>query len=373
MKLLIKNGKVYNEEASFIQGDILIEDKKIVKVEEDIVEDTDKVIDAQGHYVVPALIDTHTHGAIGFDFNTCQKEDIDKIAEYYRQEGVSTFMASLVCESHEDTKKLLQVYEQSNCSSLAGIHLEGPYLNLNKKAVMKEECIRKPDLNEFKEYLTLSSKIRSMTIAPELDTALKLISYANEKEIVMNIGHSDGDAQVVLQAEKAGAKGITHLYNAMTQHEHRSPGIVTGAFLSNLYCELIVDGFHVHEDVVKATYQTIGKDRIILISDANPCKGLKDGEYPFSGKQVIIKDQKATLKDTGRIAGSTLTMQKACQNMMEYCKVGIHECIQMASTNPSKLYGLNKGSIKEGYDADILIIDDTFEILHMISDNKIWY
>lgn len=212
-----------------------------------------------------------------------------------------------------------------------------------------------------------------MTIAPELANALELITYASESGIVVNVGHSNANSEDVLKAEKAGAKGITHLYNAMSQHEHRNPGVVTGAVLSNLYCELICDGFHVHEDVVRATYKMIGKERLILISDANPCKGLSDGEYRFSGKNVVIEKGRATVKETGRIAGGTLKIPQACRNMMKWCHASIVDCIQMCAMNPARLYGLNKGYIKAGYDGDILIIDEEFNPIHLLSEDKIWY
>lgn len=372
MRTLIYNGIVVNKEGYF-QQDVLIENGKILKVEKDINENVEQKIDAKGNYIIPCLIDSHTHGVLGYDFNTCKASDINEIAKYYRQEGVSSFMASIVCEKHEKLMQILNMYETVNCKAFAGVHLEGPYLNINKKAVMKEACLRLPNLNEFKEYRSQSSKLLSMTIAPELASALSLIEYGNKHGVVMNIGHSEGDVEDVLKAQEMGAKGITHLYNAMSQHEHRSPGVVTGAILSNLYCELIADGFHVHKDVVNATYKMLEAKRIVLISDANPCKGLSDGEYEFSGKQIVIKNQEATVKETGRIAGSTLSMKKACQNMMKYCGVGIHECMIMASYNPACLYGLNKGNIKIGYDGDILVVNKDFEILHMCSEDKIWY
>ena len=234
---------------------------------------------------------------------------------------------------------------------------------------MKEEFLRLPDIEEFRQFLRVSSHVSSMTIAPELPDAQRLIKEGTRQGIVMNIGHSMADAQQVMQAQRNGAKGITHLYNAMSQHEHRNPGVVTGALLSDLMCELIVDGFHVHPDVVHATYRALGDDRIILISDANPYKAVADGEYPFSGKNIVIQDGKATVKETGRIAGSTLAMNTALRNMCRYTGCSVESAVRMAASNPARLYGWKKGSIEPGYDADLMLMDDAFHI-HRVWQRK---
>lgn len=373
MKILIKNGIVIADENTIIEnGCVIVENGKIVSVNQ-LCEDADKIIDAKGNYIVPALMDIHTHGAFGYDFNECSVEEIDKIAEYYRSEGVTTFLGTLVCETHEDLKKLFAKLENCSTHAMAGVYIEGPFLSMAKKAVMKEECICEVDLDKFKEYKTICPKLISMTVAPELEHALDLITLAKEMGVVINVGHTNGSAQDILAAQKAGAKSMTHLYNAMSQHEHRNPGVVTGAILSDLYCELICDGFHVHEDIVKATYKMIGKDRLILISDANPCKGLKDGEYKFSGKNVVIKNGEATVKETGRIAGGTLKMNQACYNMKKWCNASIVDCLQMCVMNPARLYNLNKGFIKAGFDGDILVMDEDFTPIHLVSEDIVWY
>ena len=263
----------------------------------------------------------------------------------------------------------LQLLDSQVTDSLLGIHLEGPFLNPKQKAVMKEEFLRLPDIEEFRQFLRVSSHVSSMTIAPELPDAQRLIKEGTRQGIVMNIGHSMADAQQVMQAQRNGAKGITHLYNAMSQHEHRNPGVVTGALLSDLMCELIVDGFHVHPDVVHATYRALGDDRIILISDANPYKAVADGEYPFSGKNIVIQDGKATVKETGRIAGSTLAMNTALRNMCRYTGCSVESAVRMAAYNPARLYGWKKGSIEPGYDADLMLMDDAFHI-HRVWQRK---
>lgn len=371
MKTMIINARVLMHAQRCVKEEaVLIEDGTILDIASECeIPHAEQVIDAEGLYLAPGLLDTHTHGIGGFDFNTCTAQAIEEIIALEHAEGVTGFLASLVVENHAMTMERLQLLDSQVTDSLLGIHLEGPFLNPKQKAVMKEEFLRLPDIEEFRQFLRVSSHVSSMTIAPELPDAQRLIKEGTRQGIVMNIGHSMADAQQVMQAQRNGAKGITHLYNAMSQHEHRNPGVVTGALLSDLMCELIVDGFHVHPDVVHATYRALGDDRIILISDANPYKAVADGEYPFSGKNIVIQDGKATVKETGRIAGSTLAMNTALRNMCRYTGCSVESAVRMAAYNPARLYGWKKGSIEPGYDADLMLMDDAFHI-HRVWQRK---
>lgn len=371
MKTMIINARVLMHAQRCVKEEaVLIEDGTILDIASECeLPHAEQVIDAEGLYLAPGLLDTHTHGIGGFDFNTCTAQAIEEIIALEHAEGVTGFLASLVVENHAMTMERLQLLDSQVTDSLLGIHLEGPFLNPKQKAVMKEEFLRLPDIEEFRQSLRVSSHVSSMTIAPELPDAQRLIKEGTRQGIVMNIGHSMADAQQVMQAQRNGAKGITHLYNAMSQHEHRNPGVVTGALLSDLMCELIVDGFHVHPDVVHATYRALGDDRIILISDANPYKAVADGEYPFSGKNIVIQDGKATVKETGRIAGSTLAMNTALRNMCRYTGCSVESAVRMAAYNPARLYGWKKGSIEPGYDADLMLMDDAFHI-HRVWQRK---
>ena len=371
MKTMIRNARVLVHAQWCVKEEaVLIEDGTILDIASECeLPYAEQVIDAEGLYLAPGLLDTHTHGIGGFDFNTCTAQAIEEIIALEHAEGVTGFLASLVVENHAMTMERLQLLDSQVTDSLLGIHLEGPFLNPKQKAVMKEEFLRLPNIEEFRQFLRVSSHVSSMTIAPELPDAQRLIKEGTRQGIVMNIGHSMADAQQVMQAQRNGAKGITHLYNAMSQHEHRNPGVVTGALLSDLMCELIVDGFHVHPDVVHATYRALGDDRIILISDANPYKAVADGEYPFSGKNIVIQDGKATVKETGRIAGSTLAMNTALRNMCRYTGCSVESAVRMAAYNPARLYGWKKGSIEPGYDADLMLMDDAFHI-HRVWQRK---
>lgn len=375
MRTCIGNGKIFvNKDTTIENGYVLVKDGIITYCGQEQPKCTfDKYIDALGNNICPALIDTHTHGIGGYDFNTCSLKDFKKIEELEYREGVGALFCSLVPETHKHLIELLKKYDKCESSLLEGIHMEGPFLNISKKAVMKEEMLQNPNSDHFKEYIESTSKLKSMTFACELDVDHQLLQQGIEAGIIMNIGHSDATCQQVLEAEKHGAKGITHLYNAMSQHEHRNPGVVTAAFVSDgLICELIADGFHVHPDVIKATYKALGKDRIILVSDANPFKSAKEGDYIFSGKNIHVTKDSALVKETGRIAGSTLKMNVACQNMMKYCQCSLSEVLNMAAFLPGNYYGLNRGSLEKGMIGDIIIINNSFDILSMYKDETFY-
>ena len=174
------------------------------------------------------------------------------------------------------------------------------------------------------------------------------------------IGHSAADSKTALEALKEGCTGFTHLYNAMTQHLHRDPGIVTAAFIDDkAYAELIVDGFHVREDIVKATYKILGPKRICLITDAMLGKGMDDGIYTFSNLKCKKTGNTVQVIETGRIAGSAITMLDAIKNMQRFTGCSINDIVKMSSSNPSIIAKVNdtKGSIEKGKDADLIILD----------------
>jgi len=372
VRTLVKNGVIIVDGVRRIDhGAVLIDDGFIVGVfndYDDIVYDV--CVDAKGNFIIPGLIETHTHGIMGYDFNTCCCDDIQKISDALLDEGVTSFMASLVAEKHDDLIRLLDMYEHCDVHNLIGVHIEGPFLSKKFTGVIPVECFQEPNLDHFYEYIDYD-KVKSMTIAPEINGALEIINVGSNHGIVMNVGHSNANASDVLLAEQYGAKGITHLYNAMSQFLHRDPGVVTGAVLSSLFCELICDGFHIHEDIIKASYKMIGKDRLVLICDANPCKGLADGDYSFSGKNVEIIDGKARVKETGRIAGSTLCLNEACRNMMEWCDCSIDDVVRMACFNPARMYNLNAGQISIGYIGNIVVVNDCFDVLAVINEGEV--
>lgn len=376
MLTLIKNANIIIDDKRSYTGNVLVSDNKIVKISND-EDDADIVYDAKNRYLLPGLIDIHFHGSYGYDFIRNAKEAVEVIAKGLVMEGTTSFMASLTVVSHEELCALLHDYsniDKTDGAHFLGVHSEGPYLSVKYKALMDETYLRDPDLDELDEMLKNANGIlKIMTIAPERNNMDEFIKKALENNITLMIGHSDATSKEALHALDLGCTGFTHLYNAMSQHVHREPGNVTAAFLANsAYSEMIVDGFHIHPDVVKATYNILESKRICLITDAMLGKGMKDGEYIFSNLKCLKQANTVRVIESGRIAGSAITMLDAIKNMKKYTNCSMNDIVAMACVNPSKIAKVDKykGSIEVGKDADIIILDDDLDLcMTMVSGN----
>ncbi len=382
MKLIYNANVYYDELHSVRNGAVAFEEKVIRIVKPDEVElwkkKADELIDGLGYDLLPGYIDVHVHGGYGYDFLEEPEKCLEAFSENALREGCTAYLASLVCASKEKLINAMSKYtdlKQQGARCL-GIHMEGPFINPEQKAVMDPENIRMPDLEEFRAMISASNgNIRTMTIAPEMNGAMKLIEYGTKNGVNMMLGHSNATSQQAIKAQEIGAFGITHLYNAMSQHSHRDPGLVTAALLDDsLVCELICDGFHVAPDVIRATIKHIGK-RIALITDASLMRGLPDGNYVFSTYEVHKEGIKAQVKTTGRIAGSVVGMDDVCRNVCEFTDCSLNDIVRMASVNPAMIAGCqsSKGRLKKGYDADMILLDENMNVMSTYVSGKCLY
>ena len=379
---------VLDGEKKIENGAILIEENKIVAIYEKpcdwqflIDEKQVQVVDVEGQYVMPGMIDVHIHGAMGHDFIDGTQKSVDVVSENVVRDGCTSFFASLTVESHEKTCEILEglgkATQPENGANYLGIHAEGPFLSAKYKALMIEEYLRDPNLLEFDEMLEASNgKLKYMTIAPERKGSEEMIAHALEHGVHCMVGHTDARVDDVRKAHDAGAKGFTHLYNAMSQHTHRNPGTVTGAFLmKDMYAELVCDGFHVDKDVVKVTYDAFGPKRITLITDAMLGKDMPDGPYTFSSLDCLKVGKTVTVKETGRISGSCIGMNDAIQRMQRFTGCSINDIVQMACVNPSILAQVQdtKGTLAVGKDADVIVVSKDLEVMKTMVRGKIVY
>lgn len=336
--------------------------------------------DHSGQILIPGLIDQHTHGALGHDFINSTQENLQEIANFYAQEGTTSFLASLMTLPHDQELAILQTYgalePSQNGARWIGIHDEGPFISLKYKAMMDPKGIRPINLGELEENIKASAgKLRMMTVAPELDGIEALIKTCHRFNIAVMFAHSDASATQALHGLEIGGDGFTHLYNAMTQHIHRNPGLVTAALLKgHSFCELIVDGFHVDPLVIKMTYEKIKSKRIVGVTDGNPAKGLGDIEFEFGGVKCISKNGRATTIDTHRIAGSTVGMIDVFKNLMTFTGCSIEEAVEMCCVNPAALLRLaDLGMLKIGYKADFVVLDKQYQVLSTYRDGRCIY
>ncbi|OIJ12845.1 N-acetylglucosamine-6-phosphate deacetylase [Anaerobacillus arseniciselenatis] len=332
--------------------------------------------------LIPGMIDIHIHGGNGSDVMDGTHSALANIAKSLPKEGVTSFLATTMTHRSnkiETTLKNTASYmkKQSGCEAeILGIHLEGPFISSHKAGAQPSNYILKPNVPLFKKWRNLADvTIKVVTVAPEVENGIEFIKQLNELGVIISIGHSDANYQHVERAIEAGATHVTHLYNALSGMHHRDPGVV-GAALANdeLFVELIVDGIHVHPEIVKLTYKAKQANQIILITDAIRATGLKDGCYELGGQSVNLIDGQPLLAD-GTLAGSTLTMNEAIKNMISYTGCSLQEIVVMTSENPAKRLNVfqRKGSIKEGKDADLVVLNDQKDVIMTVCRGEVTY
>ncbi|MCK9444455.1 MAG: N-acetylglucosamine-6-phosphate deacetylase [Tissierellaceae bacterium] len=371
VKTLIKNIKLIGVNEIFENYCVVVEDKKIIQVDNEREIDREKIdsiIDGKGNYLAPGFIDIHNHGNSGYDIMDGTEEALDSIGEFHIKNGVTSYLGT-VMTSKEIIKALKNNGHYNNKEYLSqnlGTHLEGPFFSLDKKGAQPAEYISMPSIGEVKKAINSSNgRLKMVSIAPELPGALGVISYLKSQGIVVAMGHTNADYMESQRGIEYGASVATHLFNGMRSFGHRDPGIVGAALLDKrVYCEIIYDRVHVHDATVKMALRMKGTDNIVLISDAMRATGLEDGEYELGGQKVIVKNKVARL-ETGNLAGSTLTLREAVYNMINYLQVPMIDAIRMASLSPAKAIEVDryKGSIEIGKDADIILIDGDINVL----------
>ena len=368
MGKLIINGLVYkNAERAFLPLDILCEGDKIAAIEEkgSITPDGHEVFDAAGRLLIPGLIDVHTHGRDGYDFNTADIENMKKMAEGYASSGVTTVMPTLASAPFEEimraAERINNAIPSEKGAAFCGVHLEGRYLNPAKKGAHALEYLAALDANELCAPELEQCRALHISAAYELDGDGSFSAKAKELGATLALGHTCATYAEARKAEERGVSAYAHLFNAMPPLHHREGGAVAACLTGNAYAEMICDGIHIAPEMVALAYRCKG-EKLSLVSDSMEATGAPDGEYSIAGNPVTVKDGKALTHD-GALAGSTLTLDVAVRNLMRFCDIPLCEAIICATEAPAKEVGIfdTCGSIDAGKRADLLIIDSDTE------------
>jgi len=380
---IIQNAKIYLEDRVMEQGSIVLNDGKINEIiEGEMYLDSSSIhtIDGTGFSVIPGFIDTHIHGANGADTMDATNDAIDTMATILPEEGTTSFLATTMTQSKENIEKALSnVANYRNIAGNAevlGVHLEGPFININKKGAQPGEYVIPPNIELFNKWQEIAGgKIKTITVAPECDEKATFVKYLAEKGVNVSAGHTDAKFAEIKEAVELGVHQLTHICNAMEGIHHRDIGAVGAPFhIKTLYAELIADNIHVTPEMMQIIYNNVGRERLILITDAMRAKCLPPGDYELGGQPVTVSEDRAILEN-GTLAGSILRMIDAAKNMLSLDGVDLSDIIQMATVNPAKQVGVydRKGSIAVGKDADVLLVDDTLNIKYTICKGKIAY
>jgi N-acetylglucosamine-6-phosphate deacetylase len=268
---------------------------------------------------MPGFTDIHSHGGGGFSFSDPNPEHVSIALATHREHGTTTQIASLVTEPldvlHAQIKNLLPFVAEK---SLAGIHLEGPYLSHARCGAHDPKLLREPNLEELRKLIDIGQgHIKMITIAPELPGALAAIELLRNLGVTVAIGHSDATEVEALRGIDAGATIVTHMFNGLPAFDHRE-GTITNAVLMHpeIFFEIILDGVHLNHSAVSLLL-TLAADRIILVTDAMAAAGSKDGSYKIGDLDVRVEGGVATLASNGSLAGSTLTMDSAYNRLLQ--------------------------------------------------------
>ena len=380
MSQYILDGEVYIEHR-FVKKTIKIEDGKIAILPPDTeVEKEAEIYNATGKKVVPGFIDVHTHGAVGVDVNAATAEDYEKICRFAAGNGTTSWLCSILTDTKEQTRWCIDEFKkyqkmEHKGANLLGIHLEGPFLSSEYKGAMPEELLQKPDMSLLKEYQERAEgNIRYITISPEVEGIVDDISAMRELGITVAIGHSGADYDTSWNAIHNGAECCTHTFNAMKLLHQHFPAIMGAALESDIYCEAICDGRHLHPGTVRLLLKVKGLDKVVAITDSIMAAGLPDGRYKLGVNDVVVEDGDAKLAENGVRAGSTLTQNIALKNLLEFTGKQLEEILPLLTENPAKLIKVydKKGSIADGKDADLVILDEKNDVADVfVGGNKI--
>lgn len=322
--------------------------------------------------IVPGFIDIHVHGGNGEDFMDASPEVLDKITSFHSTQGTTAMLAtSMTAPKKRLDSVLAEVARyrsgETPYAQLEGVHLEGPFFSPKWPGAQNPEHIILPDVSWLeaweKQYPGL---IRQVTLAPEREGALEVISWLREQRITAALGHTDATYEEVERAVEAGLHHAVHTFNAMTPLHHRLPG-AAGAVLSDprISAEVIADGIHVHPAAISILAQLKQhSDQLVLITDAMSAAGLDDGEYKIGDLPVIVKHGEARLKDGGALAGSTLTMIRGFRYLVQEVGLSLNAASRAASLTPARLLCIDHrtGSLAQGKQADIVLLNAELDI-----------
>lgn len=382
------NSKLYGEDFIFHEGVFYVKDGHFEEIYisgqnqsgamSSLAED-ESTIDLQGNLVIPGLIDVHFHGNYGVDFSEGDDEGLITIARYLAQNGITSFSPASLTLPPETLFKAygtaLQFYKEhpEGTAALRGITMEGPFFSMEKRGAQAPEYLLNPDAKLFSELQEAAEGlIRIACVAPELPGALEFIKEVS-KNCTVSIAHTTASYEQTKKAIQAGATHLTHLYNAMPPLHHREPGVIGAAAEDRrVMAELICDGIHVHESMVRAAFQLFKGERIILVSDSLSACGMPEGEYQMGGATLQIKGGVAYLSDGKTIAGSITNLFQCMRNAISF-GIPAEDAIRAATINPAQAIGaeMEVGSISKGKWADFLVCDSSYNLLAVYIKGKI--
>ncbi|MET8893687.1 N-acetylglucosamine-6-phosphate deacetylase [Streptomyces albogriseolus] len=329
---------------------------------------TAETVDLRGHWLVPGFVDIHNHGGGGVSFAGGTAEDVLQGVRTHLHHGTTTVVASAVTGDLDFLARHAgMLAELAQQGDIAGIHFEGPFISPCRKGAHDESLLRDPDPAEVRKLIDAAhGHARMMTLATELPGGLDSVRLLVEHGVIAAVGHTDATYEQTVAAVDAGATVATHLFNAMPPLGHRAPGPIAALLEDErVTVELINDGTHLHPAALQLAFHHAGRDRVAFITDAMDAAGFGDGRYMLGPMEVEVADGVARLVEGNSIAGSTLTLDRAFRRAVTVDGLPVEDVVAAVSANPARLLGLDDrvGSLEPGKDADLVVLDDAFELV----------
>ena len=357
----IKNGLVFDLEKGFVEKELCTKDSLISEESTDGI-----VVDASDCYVIPGLVDVHFHGAVGEDFSDATPEGLQKIADFELSEGVTYICpAGMTLLEDQLTKICKNVAahraKDTTGAEVVGAHLEGPFLCMAKKGAQNGDFLHTPDIDMLRRLQDAAEGcVKLVTVACEEPNGIEFVKQAAEDGITVSLGHTTAGYDIASEAYRVGARQATHLYNGMPSLHHREPSVIGAAFdAPHAKVEIICDGVHIHESVIRLTFQLFTPERMILISDSLRATGMPDGIYPFGGQEIEVHGNLATIAGHPEtLAGSVTSLMGCVRKAVEF-GIPLADAVRAASYNPAQNINIDDrvGSLEIGKEASIVLLN----------------
>jgi N-acetylglucosamine-6-phosphate deacetylase len=370
----IKNCRIYHSPEQIVH--IALENGLISNIVSVLPENASILLDAKGMIIAPGLIDTHVHGAGGANPSSGIPESIKIMSETLCKMGTTSFTPTTFFNKYQnDHLRIMANYKsQIGEADNLGLHLEGPFIHPKRKGGIPLECIKTPNREILNDLLiATASNLKILTLAPEIPWTEQIISMGIDFNFICSLGHSDANNEQAKQGFKEGISCVTHLNNAMRKYDRDKDHPLDAIVNSGVFTQIIPDGIHLKENEIRHFYELFGPDRLICITDGIDACGLSEGEYDFNGKKYRSENGLAFYSDGSGMIGTTLPLFEILKRFKKFTDCSLADAIKTATVNPAKLLKIDdhKGYIQDGYDADLIVIDDEENLRTVIKSGQL--
>ena len=361
VRTLALRGRIITDHEVWPEGTVLLEGSRIAEVSREPL-NADEIHEYPGCFVAPGFVDLQVNGSFGVDVASEAKR-VPELSRKLLATGTTSYLPTLISsplELYREALPILSTLAREGVldgAEVLGVHLEGPFIDADKKGAHPADCVVPADPSLLDELLDLGP-VRMLTLAPELEGAAELARMAARRGIVVCAGHSNAPFELAYRVFEGEVAGVTHLFNAMSPLHHREPGLPGAAFAHpRVACGIIADGRHVHPEIVALAFRALGPDRLYLVTDAIAAAGMGSEEYPLAIRRVYLEEGVPKLED-GTLAGSVLTMDEALRNVLAFTCCTLPEAVRMAAVTPARLVGEGgrKGRFASGCDAAATVL-----------------